>query len=190
MVWCVRLLGCCVVIKGSCRSCRRSAGLALPLVGILVRLSTEDMISSPSRAMPGCSSPPRWWPFPVHPLRHVPGGDALPGQRRLIAIAKAVTISALVLPLLVYWYRSSPAVVLRPLVFNYWWFSMLLIGGLRLAMRQYFMGDWYSAVQSVPFSIARMACPGWPSMARGRPANQLVAALRSRSGDASGGVHR
>ena len=61
------------------------------------------------------------------------------GNDALIAIAKAVTISALVLSLVVYWYRGAPAPVPRSLVFNYWWLSMLLIGGLRLAMRQYFM---------------------------------------------------
>lgn len=120
-------------------------------LAFLVRLGTEDMISPFSGHA---------WLFIAAPLVAIPlfirfgmyravmrylGNDAL------IAIAKAVTISALVLSLLVYWYRSPPAVVPRSLVFNYWWLSMLLIGGLRLAMRQYFMGDWYSAVQSVPF---------------------------------------
>lgn len=104
-------------------------------LAFLVRLGTEDMISP----FEGHA-----WLFIAAPLVAIPlfirfgmyravmrylGNDAL------IAIAKAVTISALVLSLLVYWYRSPPAVVPRSLVFNYWWLSMLLIGGLRLAMR-------------------------------------------------------
>lgn len=100
------------------------------------------------------------------------------GNDALIAIAKAVTISALVLSLLVYWYRSPPAVVPRSLVFNYWWLSMLLIGGLRLAMRQYFMGDWYSAVQSVPFLNRQDGLPRVAIYGAGAAGNQLVAALR------------
>ncbi len=146
-------------------------------LAFLVRLGTEDMIDPFGDHA---------WLFIAAPLTAIPlfirfgmyravmrylGNDAL------IAIAKAVTISALVLSLLVYWYRSPPAVVPRSLVFNYWWLSMLLIGGLRLAMRQYFMGDWYLLCSRYHFSIARMACPGWPSMARAA-GNQLVAALR------------
>ncbi|MEW5071168.1 polysaccharide biosynthesis protein, partial [Pseudomonas aeruginosa] len=106
-------------------------------LAFLVRLGTEDMIDPFGDHA---------WLFIAAPLTAIPlfirfgmyravmrylGNDAL------IAIAKAVTISALVLSLLVYWYRSPPAVVPRSLVFNYWWLSMLLIGGLRLAMRQY-----------------------------------------------------
>lgn len=147
-------------------------------LAFLVRLGTEDMISP----FGGHA-----WLFIAAPLVAIPlfirfgmyravmrylGNDAL------IAIAKAVTISALVLSLLVYWYRSPPAVVPRSLVFNYWWLSMLLIGGLRLAMRQYFMGDWYSAVQSVPFLNRQDGLPRVVIYGAGAAGNQLVAALR------------
>ncbi|HBO2266932.1 TPA: polysaccharide biosynthesis protein [Pseudomonas aeruginosa] len=147
-------------------------------LAFLVRLGTEDMISP----FEGHA-----WLFIAAPLVAIPlfirfgmyravmrylGNDAL------IAIAKAVTISALVLSLLVYWYRSPPAVVPRSLVFNYWWLSMLLIGGLRLAMRQYFMGDWYSAVQSVPFLNRQDGLPRVAIYGAGAAGNQLVAALR------------
>lgn len=147
-------------------------------LAFLVRLGTEDMISP----FGGHA-----WLFIAAPLVAIPlfirfgmyravmrylGNDAL------IAIAKAVTISALVLSLLVYWYRSPPAVVPRSLVFNYWWLSMLLIGGLRLAMRQYFMGDWYSAVQSVPFLNRQDGLPRVAIYGAGAAGNQLVAALR------------
>ncbi|HBO5683973.1 TPA: polysaccharide biosynthesis protein [Pseudomonas aeruginosa] len=147
-------------------------------LAFLVRLGTEDMISPFSGHA---------WLFIAAPLVAIPlfirfgmyravmrylGNDAL------IAIAKAVTISALVLSLLVYWYRSPPAPVPRSLVFNYWWLSMLLIGGLRLAMRQYFMGDWYSAVQSVPFLNRQDGLPRVAIYGAGAAGNQLVAALR------------
>lgn len=41
------------------------------------------------------------------------------GNDALVAIFKAVTISALILALVVYWHRDPPAVVPRSLVFNY-----------------------------------------------------------------------
>ncbi|CDF85224.1 nucleotide sugar epimerase/dehydratase WbpM [Pseudomonas knackmussii B13] len=101
------------------------------------------------------------------------------GNDALIAIGKAVTIAALVLSLVVYWNRAVTVMVPRSLVFNYWWLSLLMVGGLRLAMRQYFMGDWYSAVQAVPFfskqddGLTKVAIYG-----AGSAGNQLVAALR------------
>src|SRR5690606_16726722 len=72
------------------------------------------------------------------------------GNDALWAITKAVTVSALLLALAVYWYREAPAAVPRSLVFNYWWLSLIMIGGLRLFMRQFFLGDWYS-VGPLPF---------------------------------------
>ncbi|NQD97167.1 polysaccharide biosynthesis protein, partial [Pseudomonas sp. CrR25] len=87
-------------------------------------------------------------------------------------------LSSLLLALVVYWHREPPAVVPRSLVFNYWWLSLVMVGGLRLAMRQYFMGDWYVASQQVPFinrgdHLTRVAVYG-----AGAAGNQLVAALR------------
>lgn len=147
-------------------------------LAFVVRLGTDDMIDIFGEHA---------WLFIAAPLIAIPlfirfgmyravmrylGNDAL------IAIAKAVTISALVLSLVVYWYRGAPAPVPRSLVFNYWWLSMLLIGGLRLAMRQYFMGDWYSAVQSVPFLNRQDGLPRVAIYGAGAAGNQLVAALR------------
>ncbi len=147
-------------------------------LAFVVRLGTDDMIDVFGEHA---------WLFITAPVVAIPlfirfgmyravmrylGNDAL------IAIAKAVTISALVLSLVVYWYRGAPAPVPRSLVFNYWWLSMLLIGGLRLAMRQYFMGDWYSAVQSVPFLNRQDGLPRVAIYGAGAAGNQLVAALR------------
>ncbi|NLD01515.1 MAG: polysaccharide biosynthesis protein [Gammaproteobacteria bacterium] len=101
------------------------------------------------------------------------------GKEVLVAIAKAVTISALVFALAVYWFQEGSALVPRSLVINYWWVSILTIGGLRLLMRQYFLGDWLEAVPHIPFMkqhddhLPRVAVYG-----AGSAGNQLVAALR------------
>ncbi|MGH2421220.1 polysaccharide biosynthesis protein [Pseudomonas sp. C 49-2] len=100
------------------------------------------------------------------------------GNDALIAIIKAVSLSALLLALVVYLYSNHQTVVPRSIVFNYWWLSMVIIGGLRLAMRQYFQGDWFAAAQHVPFTsrddgLIKVAIYG-----AGAAGNQLVAALR------------
>src|SRR5690606_27141904 len=66
------------------------------------------------------------------------------------------------------------------LVFNYWWLSLFMIGGLRLLMRQYFMGDWYVATRQMPFvNVSRAgALPKVAVYGAGAAGNQLVAALR------------
>lgn len=100
------------------------------------------------------------------------------GNDALLAIAKAVTLSALLLSLVVYWYRDAPAVVPRSLVFNYWWLSLVIIGGLRLGMRQYFMGDWFSASHPMPFVSRDNGLPKVAIYGAGAAGNQLVGALR------------
>lgn len=99
----------------------------------------------------------------------------------LLTILKAVSLAALLLALAIYWYRDAPALVPRSLVFNYWWISLLLIGGLRLLMRHYFLGDWGDwkrARHMLPFTrdddgLSRVAIYG-----AGSAGHQLAAALR------------
>jgi len=100
------------------------------------------------------------------------------GNDALIAIIKAVTLSSLVLGVLVYWYSNHQHVVPRSIIFNYWWLSMIMVGGLRLAMRQYFLGDWFSASQHVPFTSRDDGLPRVAIYGAGSAGNQLVAALR------------
>ncbi|MDE3740177.1 nucleoside-diphosphate sugar epimerase/dehydratase [Pseudomonas resinovorans] len=100
------------------------------------------------------------------------------GNDALLAIAKAVTLSALLLALAVYWYRDAPIAVPRSLVFNYWWLSLVMLGGLRLVMRQYFMGDWFSASQPMPFMSRDDGLPKVAIYGAGAAGNQLVGALR------------
>jgi FlaA1/EpsC-like NDP-sugar epimerase len=127
------------------------------------------------------------WLFAVAPLIAIPffirfgmyravmryfGNDAL------MAIAKAVTLSALLLSLAVYWRTDAPKVIPRSMVFNYWWLSLFLIGGLRLVMRQYFMGDWFSPDSLTKFKGRDASLPKVAVYGAGAAGNQLVAALR------------
>ncbi len=100
------------------------------------------------------------------------------GNDALMAIAKAVTLSALLLSLAVYWRTDAPKVIPRSMVFNYWWLSLFLIGGLRLVMRQYFMGDWFSADSPTKFKGRDAGLPKVAIYGAGAAGNQLAAALR------------
>lgn len=100
------------------------------------------------------------------------------GNDALIVIIKAVTLSSLILGVIVYWSSNHQYVVPRSIIFNYWWLSLIMVGGLRLAMRQYFLGDWFLASQHMPFvtrddGLLKVAVYG-----AGTAGNQLVAALR------------
>lgn len=100
------------------------------------------------------------------------------GNDALIAIVKAVSLSSLLLAVAVYWYSNHSSVVPRSIIFNYWWLSLVLIGGLRLVMRQYFLGDWFAASQHVPFTSRDNGLPKVAVYGAGAAGNQLVAALR------------
>ncbi|RON63718.1 nucleoside-diphosphate sugar epimerase/dehydratase [Pseudomonas fluorescens] len=147
-------------------------------LAFIVRLGIDDMYN-PLKA--------HFWLFISAPLIAIPlfirfgmyravmryfGNDAL------LAIVKAVSLSSLILALVVYWYSNHETVVPRSIIFNYWWLSLVIIGGLRLCMRQYFMGDWFTAAQRIPFTnrddgLTKVAIYG-----AGVAGNQLLAALR------------
>ena len=69
------------------------------------------------------------------------------GNMALYCIAKAVTFGALTFAFVVLlakdlgWQVELP----RAVLFSYWTLSLILIGGLRLLAREYFMGDWLTA---------------------------------------------
>ncbi|MGP4922402.1 polysaccharide biosynthesis protein [Pseudomonas lundensis] len=100
------------------------------------------------------------------------------GNDALIAIIKAVSLSSLILAVIVYWYSNHDNVVPRSIIFNYWWLSLIMLGGLRLGMRQYFLGDWFAAAQHVPFTSRDDGLPRVAIYGAGAAGNQLVAALR------------
>ncbi|MDH0304888.1 MULTISPECIES: nucleoside-diphosphate sugar epimerase/dehydratase [unclassified Pseudomonas] len=99
------------------------------------------------------------------------------GNHALIAIVKAVSLSSLILALVVYWYSNHQVVVPRSIIFNYWWLSVIMIGGLRMIMRHYFLGDWYAATQHVPFASRDNGLPKVAIYGAGAAGNQLAAAL-------------
>ena len=103
------------------------------------------------------------------------------GNEALVAIFKAVSLSSLLLGLYIYMYRAD-VLVPRSLVFNYWWLSLLMVGGLRLFMRQFFLGDWLMAGQHVPFLRHDDGKPKVAIYGGGSAGNQLVAALRMGKG--------
>jgi FlaA1/EpsC-like NDP-sugar epimerase len=100
------------------------------------------------------------------------------GNEALKSIFKAVTLSTLLLALAVYWYRNAPAVIPRSMVLNYWWLSLMMIGGLRLLMRQYFMGDWFSPERPNQLQMRDQGLPRVAIYGAGAAGNQLLAALR------------
>src|SRR5690606_33663782 len=100
------------------------------------------------------------------------------GNDALMAIVQAVTLSALLLALAVYWYSDAPKTIPRSMVFNYWWLSLMLLGGLRLVMRQYFMGDWFTPNSLSKFRLGDAGLPKVAVYGAGAAGNQLVAALR------------
>lgn len=147
-------------------------------LAFVVRLGIDEMVN-PFIAHP--------WLFLIAPVVAIPlfirfgmyravmryfGNDAL------IAIIKAVSLSSLILGVIVYWYSNHQNIVPRSIIFNYWWLSLIMIGGLRLAMRQYFLGDWFTAVQHVPFASRDDGLPRVAIYGAGAAGNQLVAALR------------
>lgn len=100
------------------------------------------------------------------------------GNDALIAICKAVSLSALLLALVVFWYGNHKPVVPRSIIFNYWWLCLVLIGGLRMFMRQYFLGDWFATAQHVPFASRDNGLPRVAIYGAGAAGNQLLTALR------------
>ena len=148
------------------------------VLAFVVRLGIDEM-ANPFIAHP--------WLFLIAPVVAIPlfirfgmyravmryfGNDAL------IAIIKAVSLSSLILGVIVYWYSNHQNIIPRSIIFNYWWLSLIMIGGLRLAMRQYFLGDWFTAVQHVPFTSRDDGLPRVAIYGAGAAGNQLVAALR------------
>ncbi|MWV18086.1 NAD-dependent epimerase/dehydratase family protein [Pseudomonas sp. L-22-4S-12] len=101
------------------------------------------------------------------------------GNDALLTIFRSVTVAALFLALLVYWHHDVRAVVPRSLVFNYWWLSLVMAGGLRLFMRQYFMGDWFNVRHAMSLMGRDDGLPKVAIYGAGTAGNQLAAALRS-----------
>lgn len=101
------------------------------------------------------------------------------GNEALMTIFRAVTFSALLLALVVYWNHWTPLVVPRSLVLIYWVLSLLMVGGLRLLMRQYFLGEWSQIRRAISLPRRDDGLPKVAIYGAGTTGNQLVAAFRS-----------
>ena len=100
------------------------------------------------------------------------------GSDLLVTIFKGVTVATVFLSVAIYWLDIAPAIP-RSFIFNYWWLSLLLVGGVRLIVRQYLLGEIYGNLK-LPFSRPTNSLPK-PKVAiygAGAAGNQLVSALR------------
>lgn len=106
------------------------------------------------------------------------------GSQAFRALALAITLSAVLLTCAIYILAAPPEVVPRSIVVIYWMLCVLVLGGLRVAMRQYFgrqfAFDWEvlsflrrARGVSVPRPLLRVAIFG-----AGVAGNQLLATLR------------
>lgn len=102
------------------------------------------------------------------------------GNDALICIAKAVTLGFAGFAVAVLILRDANWQVHFPrnAFFSYWALSLILIGGLRLLARQYFMGDWW--ISGLPVSRTAEPQGGKPVAiyGAGESGNQLLASLR------------
>ncbi|MDY7219426.1 nucleoside-diphosphate sugar epimerase/dehydratase [Denitrificimonas sp. JX-1] len=97
------------------------------------------------------------------------------GLDALITIARATTLSALVLGGLMYWRLDDSTTLALALLLNYWWISLVLLGGLRLLLRHYFIGGSFSlaSLLNKDNRRARVAIYG-----AGSAGQQLLTSLR------------
>lgn len=147
-------------------------------MAFVVRLGIEDLINPIGDYL---------WLFAAAPLVSIPLFIRLGmyravmryfGNDALITIFKAVSLAALVLAFVIFWFSNHKAVVPRSIIFNYWWLSLVILGGLRLAMRQFFLGDWFTGASHVPFLSRDEGHTKVVIYGAGVAGNQLVSALR------------
>jgi FlaA1/EpsC-like NDP-sugar epimerase len=122
-----------------------------------------------------------FWLFSLAPLTAVPLFIRFGLYRAVLryfdgtalrTIFNAVTLSAMLLAVAFYVVRPD-ALMPRSVVFIYWGLTLLLVGGVRLLMRQYFMGSLFSRHNSDPRKAqVKVAIYG-----AGAAGNQLATAL-------------
>lgn len=99
------------------------------------------------------------------------------GREALVEITKALTVAALVLSAVILWLqRPGEPQIPRSFIMLYWTISLLAVGGVRLFMRQYFLGDWRGI--GGHWFRQRRHLPKVAVYGAGSAGNQLVRALR------------
>lgn len=101
------------------------------------------------------------------------------GIEALVTIAKAVSLSTLLLALLLYWYDDGTELIPRSLVLNFWWLNLVLIGGTRVLLRHYFIGDLFTAdVLPIPYFRSADRRERVAIYGAGSAGHQLASSLR------------
>lgn len=146
------------------------------LMAFMLRLGWDDL--------------PRWdsgflWLFVFAPLTALPFLIRMGlyravlryiGNEALLAIFKAISLGALSFALILFAFHDV-FLIPRSVIFSYWSLCLLLLGGLRLLLRQFFVGDWFAPGVRAERGrdLPRVAIYG-----AGAAGNQLLAALRQQ----------
>ncbi|MDM1707285.1 polysaccharide biosynthesis protein [Thiopseudomonas alkaliphila] len=101
------------------------------------------------------------------------------GLDSIKAITKAITWSAIVLALVIYLKGGSADHIPRSYVFNYWIINLILIGGLRILIRDYFRGELLKNTAPFLFLPRKSNKQAVVIYGAGASGNQLLHALRS-----------
>ena len=98
------------------------------------------------------------------------------GNEALLTIFKAVSLGVLLFALVLFAFNNE-FLIPRSVIFSYWWLCLVFLGGLRLLLRQFFLGDWFFSDRhpGARADIPRVAIYG-----AGAAGNQLLAALRQQ----------
>jgi FlaA1/EpsC-like NDP-sugar epimerase len=105
------------------------------------------------------------------------------GYQALMALVLAVSVASILLICAIYVLASPADVVPRSIIFIYWMLCLLVIGGLRVAMRQYFGRNPQSSIDLSSF-LSQAAGPRHAAQTRvvifgaGAAGTQLLFALR------------
>lgn len=98
------------------------------------------------------------------------------GNEALLTIFKAVSMGALLFALVLFAFHDE-FLIPRSVIFSYWWLCLVFLGGLRLVLRQFFLGDWFF---SDLHPRSRADIPRVAIYGAGAAGNQLLAALRQQ----------
>lgn len=98
------------------------------------------------------------------------------GNEALLTIFKAVSLGVLLFAVVLFAFQSE-FLIPRSVIFSYWWLCLVFLGGLRLVLRQFFLGDWFF---SDLHPRARVDIPRVAIYGAGAAGNQLLAALRQQ----------
>ncbi len=64
------------------------------------------------------------------------------GNEALLTIFKAISLGVLLFAAVLFAFRNE-FLIPRSVIFSYWWLCLVFLGGLRLLLRQFFLGNWF-----------------------------------------------